>query len=485
MFTFRKGILSFVTVLVIVFVLSVNVLEVSANYTGYIKGTNVNVRSKPTTSSDVLGSISNKKVSILRNSGDWYNISSGDVKGWVRFDYVTDIKQLPQSENSSDDSSKSTIVKTQDAVIKGTNVNIRTKPTLTSQILTSVSDKQVKVVSSSGDWYRVSFDKTIGWVKNDFVSLSTPALSSRTLSASSTEKTAENSSSKKPGKIDGTDVNIRSKPTTSAAIVSTLSNKDVDIVGQSGEWYKISSGKITGWVYGSFVKVASNSASAVKSASSENTTSEKIPAKIDGTDVNIRSKPTTNANIITSLTNKDVHILGQSGKWYKISSGGTTGWVYGSYVNVSSTYAGKIPSINSEASSAAATAVTLRNRMVLYSRNFLGVRYRYGGSSPSGFDCSGFTSYVFKKFGINLERVSTAQAKQGKYVPKAKLQPGDLVCFDTNGGKTKKVNHVGIYIGNGKFIHASSSSNGRVVKISSLSEGFYNNAYVTGRTFVK
>ena len=126
----------------------------------------------------------------------------------------------------------------------------------------------------------------------------------------------------------------------------------------------------------------------------------------------------------------------------------------------------------------------VRAKIVLYSKSLLGIRYRYGGSSKNGFDCSGFTSYVYRKIGINIERTANNQAKHGKYVPRNKLQPGDLIFFDTNGGEKKYINHVGIYIGNNNFIHASSSTKSKVVKVSSLSNSFYSKAYVTGRSYM-
>lgn len=93
-------------------------------------------------------------------------------------------------------------------------------------------------------------------------------------------------------------------------------------------------------------------------------------------------------------------------------------------------------------------------------RALLGTPYVYGGSTTSGFDCSGFTQYVYKKAGISIPRVSYEQAKAGKPVSKAAMRPGDLVCFNS------PVSHVGIYLGNGKFIHASAGA--RVVKILEL-----------------
>lgn len=109
----------------------------------------------------------------------------------------------------------------------------------------------------------------------------------------------------------------------------------------------------------------------------------------------------------------------------------------------------------------------------------LGKRYVWGAVGPKTFDCSGFTSYVYKKTGINIPRTSREQSKYGKYVKRENLQVGDLIFFDTSRRKKGIVNHVGIYMGNNKFIHASSARK-RVV-ISSLNKTFYGNRYKWAR----
>ncbi|WP_138496373.1 C40 family peptidase [Paenibacillus pinistramenti] len=102
----------------------------------------------------------------------------------------------------------------------------------------------------------------------------------------------------------------------------------------------------------------------------------------------------------------------------------------------------------------------------------LGTAYKSGGTTTNGFDCSGFTRYVYAKLGITLPHQSGAQYKMGTAVQKGELIPGDLVFFNTTG---KGVSHVGIYVGDGKFAHASSSKG---VTISKLSESYYVNRYV-------
>ncbi|GFZ96830.1 hypothetical protein GCM10008018_49020 [Paenibacillus marchantiophytorum] len=105
----------------------------------------------------------------------------------------------------------------------------------------------------------------------------------------------------------------------------------------------------------------------------------------------------------------------------------------------------------------------------------LGVPYRDAGTTTKGFDCSGFTAYVFDQFGIDLPHSSSAQDKEGFWVDKSDLRKGDLVFFNTGG---KGISHVGIYLGNGEFIH--SASNEGIVK-NKLSESYYAKRYVSAR----
>ena len=109
--------------------------------------------------------------------------------------------------------------------------------------------------------------------------------------------------------------------------------------------------------------------------------------------------------------------------------------------------------------------------VVGFAMSFLGTPYVWGGASPSGFDCSGFTMYVYAHFGVSLPHNAAAQFGYGSPVPRGDLQPGDLVFFDGLG-------HVGIYVGGGSFIH--SPHTGDVVKVSSLS-GWYASTYVGAR----
>lgn len=119
------------------------------------------------------------------------------------------------------------------------------------------------------------------------------------------------------------------------------------------------------------------------------------------------------------------------------------------------------------------------NSVVSYAKLFIGISYVYGSSGPNSFDCSGFTMYIIKMFGMNLPHSARSQAALGISISKDNLMQGDLVFFSTS--REKRISHVGIYIGGGKFIHAES---GDGVKISSLNGGYYSRNYVTARRVI-
>jgi len=109
-------------------------------------------------------------------------------------------------------------------------------------------------------------------------------------------------------------------------------------------------------------------------------------------------------------------------------------------------------------------ATVSSNAIIAYASNFLGIPYVWGGTSPSGFDCSGFTQYVFSHFGINLPRISEDQQNVGTFISRANLQPGDLVFFGT------PAHHVGIYVGNGNMINAPHT--GALIRVQTLNSDF-------------
>ena len=180
---------------------------------------------------------------------------------------------------------------------------------------------------------------------------------------------------------------------------------------------------------------------------------------ITGGTINVRKGPGTEYDRITQVTTGTVvTILGTESGWYHIQFGNTTGYVLGDYLRE------YVPG----------AASTVGEQIVQMAMQYMGVRYRSGGSSPNGFDCSGFTMYLYGQLGYSLPHTATGQYNNcGTYVAKADLQPGDLVFFSDSG---HAIGHAAIYIGGGQIVHALYSV-GRVTT-NYLSESYYANRYV-------
>jgi cell wall-associated NlpC family hydrolase len=216
-------------------------------------------------------------------------------------------------------------------------------------------------------------------------------------------------------------------------------------------------------------------------------------AMISKDNVTIRRGPSTSSGKVTMVSaGTYVTVLDQESGWYKLKfPKGTVGWVRGDMLKPLAAQAVARASSRSRRSNyvaakspakkvtAYAPATSLALLDTAYS--MLGVRYRYGAASRSATDCSGFTTQVFARHGIKLPRTSREQSKVGTAVSKSNLKPGDLVFFRTRG--SSRVSHVGIYVGNGKFIH-SSSGKGHV-RTDKLTEGYYATRYAGARRMSK
>lgn len=307
---------------------------------------------------------------------------------------------------------------------------------------------------------------------------------------------AASAASSKTGVITGDVVNLRATPDLSAKILAQLEKgKQVSVLGNEGDWFKVSVNDATGWINGNYLVIRDQVISA---------------GIVSASGVNVRSKADINSDVLAKMDKgAKVDIYERSGDWYRISIGDERyGWINKDFLSIRSETVSRGLTTDVEApvtvkeedqtfDDSQGADITddgttaddnsgvsdTRKEIVAYAKQFLGVKYVYGGSSPKGFDCSGFVGYVFKHFGISLERTARDIGSGGMAVKRADLQPGDLVFFDTNGG-LNGIRHVGIYIGNGKFIHASSGYGHRKVMISSLNDSFYNNCYMRGRDYL-
>ena len=256
------------------------------------------------------------------------------------------------------------------------------------------------------------------------------------------------------GATTGSSLRLREEPSTSASIVTTL-NKGVAVAildNSTDGWYKISYNGNTGYVSSDYMIV-----------DRDNLFTTYGRANTDS--VNVRSSASTEDEVLASIDNGTiVTINGFENGWYKVTCKyGTEGYIRSDLLDMTS----------SATSSSAISETAMKH---------LGTRYVWGGASAGGFDCSGFTMYVYKQFGYSLPHTATGQWQSGigtKVYSISELQPGDLVFFnDPSRNAGKACSHAGIYIGNGQHIHASSAKSG--VVISSLTSGYYNKYFIGG-----
>ena len=255
----------------------------------------------------------------------------------------------------------------------------------------------------------------------------------------------------------GSSLRVRSDASTDASILSTL-DKGVAVAvldDSISGWYKINYGGTVGYVSADYVSIDQDNIFTSYGS-------------VNGDGVNVRSSASTDGSVLATVDKGTiVTVNGFENGWYDVTCEyGTEGYIRSDFLDLTA---------NDSSSSS--------SDIVAAAKQYLGTRYVYGGSSPSGFDCSGFTMYIYGKFGYSLPHSATSQWQSGlgtKIWGINALQAGDLAFFcDPSRSNGKACSHAGIYIGNGQFIHSSSSSSGGVI-ISDLTSGYYNNYFVGG-----
>ena len=331
--------------------------------------------------------------------------------------------------------------------------------------------------------------------------------------------TIENTENINTGKIK-----VRILPTINSNIITELENSEnIEVISETNNWKFIQTNEISGWI-AKTGSITSKEVEEIVEAIEEETEEEieenveekeeekqeddetetgsnstkydkPVTMYVNASSIYLRKKPTTDSDAITSLIrNTDVKVIGEEDGWYKVEFDNQTGYIRKDLLSeeksVETSRNGD--NINREQQEddeedeeeiiASSNASGLGKEIVDYAYEFLGCPYVYGASGPKSFDCSGFTSYVYKHFGYSLARSAAGQASNGVEVSKSDLQAGDILLF-LDYKTMDKIGHVGIYIGDGNFIHASSGS-GYCVKISTISSGSYKTRYAGARRII-
>ena len=299
------------------------------------------------------------------------------------------------------------------------------------------------------------------------------------------------------GFVNTDSLRLRAEASTASAVLATAPKNDcVVILSKEGSWYRVNYNLQEGYMHESYLDVSTK----------EN--AELGYGEVTGSGVNLRSGPATTYGI-SSVASKGAkcYIIGLNEGWYKVIYNGSVCYIRSDYLELTEypyenqmsanspkffrrgKSTGTAPSASalsgSVSESASNTNIVTGNascsEIITEARKYLGCPYVSGGASPSGFDCSGFVYYVLKQLGYSPYRTPVDQYSMGVPVSKSNLRAGDIVFFAGTYGSG--ISHVGIYAGNGQFIHSPNSRS--TVSYSDLTSGYWAEHYYGARRVIE
>ena len=387
----------------------------------------VNIRTEANTTSSVTGKIYNDCAATILDTvegegGKWYKIQSGSVTGYIKSEYfVTGQKAETKAKE---------VGKTYGTVVDTTSLRLRESPDLTSKTLTLLSEgAQYSVVGQEGDFLKVSVDTDLeGYVFKDYMRTSVEF--NKAVSVEE-EKAKEEDEAKRKEEADKAikELEAAKKAESKAAQTkaeTTASKKETAAAkAETTAAPKAETQKETAKETEAAVKViAANPEKAEDVTVAAPTVKQETKAE-----TKIETKAETKAEtIVEAKTETKTEVPGI-----------------------------KKETRSSKSTESSSVETASRTALIAYAQQFLGNPYVYGGTSlTKGADCSGFVMSVFSHFGISTGRSSRDQAARGKTIPVSEVKPGDLLFYASG----SYINHVGIYVGNGKIIHSSTPATG-------------------------
>lgn len=482
-------------------VADLNLILGASAQVAYTNGDGVNVRDVPSFNSSVITALG-EGVEVIVHDGPveandgsyWYYVSSGGVEGWV----IADFLSLPGAAGTSES------IWGEIAWTGGDGVNVRAQSTLDSAVVTTLHEGTAVTIiagpewdASGNAWTLVAYEGIQGWILDDYVAwygLAGEEESDRTLDGGWTAYVAY---------TDGAGLRLRGAASYDGETLIVMPEGaavtvfGTQIYGADGEeWWNIEYEGILGYSMGYYFSTDPPSGATVV----EEVVAEEDPGlavwaganaavtNTNGEGVNLRYEWGYNSGVATWLAEGTIvwviegPVWGDDGSpWFQVDAAGLVGWIHGGYlVNTDEAPAADVDVAVAEPEPVvpAYSGDTVGDSIVAEALNYVGLPYVWGGTTPAGFDCSGFTHYVLTQvFGYNFTRSLEVQAVSGEHVDPANLVPGDLVFFQNT--YTWGLSHVGIYIGDGQFVHAGSERTG--VTISAMSDDYWSSRYYTSR----
>lgn len=425
----------------------------------------VNIRETPDMKGNIIGKISGDGAcEVLGEEGEWSHITSGGIEGYISSQYLV-------TGDEAKELAKGLVKKRAIIMTENDNLNIRSEASTDAQIVgQALPAERYEVLSEEDGWIQING----GYISADYCEVKYALNEGRKLDlkAQAINQYDNLVIFKKSGYM-----NVRSTPENKGDdnVIGKLTSKAAgDIIETVDGWYKIKSGTVTGYIAADPELIATGQEA--KDLAMQNAAQMAIIT----TDVlNVRVEPNTDSKIWTQIVKDERYpVVDQQDGWVQIDLGsvdaedGSQDGDEKAYIstrdnNVEVRYAlneaikftpAKDNGSDSSKNGSSGSKQSRRSQLVNYALQFVGNRYVWGGTSlTNGVDCSGFTMRVMEKFGVSLPHYSGSQAQMGKKVSSANMQPGDLIFY---AGSNGKVNHVAIYIGNGRIVHAASRRSG-------------------------
>ncbi|MCA9833155.1 MAG: C40 family peptidase [Thermomicrobiales bacterium] len=435
-------------------------------------------RSGAGTSYGVITVLSNGSTVSIRGAqqGSWLAVTCGGKNGFIFADYAKTSSSNSNSSNSGSGTSSSATGKVTIANTGGQSLNCRTGAGTSYGVITTLSLGQTVSTrsGSTNGWTAVICGGQNGFVSSDYVTGGSAS------SGSGNSNSGSNSGTSGTAVVDtgGDGLYCRTGAGSSYGVITTLANGTTVTTrgAASNGWTPIVCGGSNGFASSTYLKAggsSSNGNSGSNGGTSTTGMKKNDHAKVTSA-VNLRYQASTTAGVSTVVESGVVVLITGSltNNFYPVDYDGLAGFIHKDYLTSTSAALSERGGSGSttDPGTGSNSGTSTGNAIVNYAMRYIGYPYVWATHGPASFDCSGFTYWVIKNvLGKDIGAGTWTQVAAGTSVSKSNLQPGDLVFFQNT--YTAGLSHVGIYIGNGQFIHAQNESTGVVV--SDLNSSYY------------
>ena len=504
---------------------------------GFVTGSSVRLRSEANTDSKIVDTTKKGEVVVvISKNGDWYNVIYNLKEGYIHSDYLS-VSKTANAELGYGKVTASAVKIRSGAGTSYSEINKAKRGE--KAYIVGIKDGWYKVIFEKSVGYlrsdyldltEIPYENSGSKNTPKFfrggtstgVEVSASALNGSSSSSSGTSSSASGSTSSSSsssstdssstttsssvkygiGFVTGSGLRLRDSMSTTAKTLDTASKGEVVVVlSKSGDWYKVVYDLQEGYMHGDYLSV------------SKTQSAELGYGKVTASSVKVRSGAGTSYSEVNKASRGEkAYIVGIKDGWYNVIFENTVGYIRSDYLELTEVpyenkaskntpkffRAGKSTGVSvsasalngssassgsssSSGSTGTSSGSALGNKIVSTAKQYLGVPYKWGGTDPSGFDCSGFVYYVLRSNGINISRTQTAMYAEGTPVSKSQLQPGDVVFFQNT--YKAGLSHCGIYVGDGQFIHAPSS--GKTVSYADLNSSYYVSHYYGAARYSK